>query len=389
MLKEATAIYSDNENGNVLKDHLKHGILVTDGQLQDVQDHILFFSNDLDNLSFYRKNKEALQGKNVYMKLDDIDSFLLCESTIHFFNLNEMTARKYWQEYHLLSYFQEKGRVVKIAIIGFSSLGRQILNYGLLNNIYDIDQEIEYHIWGDSCLYEHLQEHVDLMNKDRIIYEGNHWVDDLQKLVRMDRIIITEEDQMDLLQTLLYLCDDTEIHYYNSKDIELEEIFRSEKLRSFGSMGLLTEENIKRDVLGRAAKELNYKYASLYGNISSDIAKKEEEMEEQWELLDGFTKGSNIASVDYHKIRKLILEKARKENREVSVDHLGRMEHIRWCRYLYLNHWIYGKPENGKAKDAKRRIHVCLVPYEELTKEDQEKDYESVKILLELMPIRG
>ena len=383
--KGATAVYSDNEYGNILKDNLHQGILVTDGRLRDVQDHILLFSKDIDNLNFYQRNQKALQGKNVYIQLNEMDSFLLRENSICFFHINEIIARKYWKEHHLLSYFENGNHTVRIAIIGFSSLGQQLLNYGLLNNIYDLEQQIEYHIWGESSLYEHMQENMKLMNGDRIIFHKNGWEEEVTQLSSMDRVIVTEENQLKLLQTLMYLCNETEIHYYNSGEAELEKIYRTTGLKSFGCyQEILTEQNIKSDELYRAAKELNYRYACIYGNVSGDREKKEAEMEGQWELLDGFTKGSNIASADYHEIRKLIMKKAQDEKKELSKECLGHMEHIRWCRFHYLNHWNYGVPENGKNKDVGRRIHVCLVPFEELSQEDQKKDYEAVEVLMDL-----
>ena len=38
-------------------------------------------------------------------------------------------------------------------------------------------------------------------------------------------------------------------------------------------------------------------------------------------------------------------------------------------RFYALYNW-----RQGPAKDATRRIHPCLVPYEALTQEDREKD---------------
>ena len=110
-------------------------------------------------------------------------------------------------------------------------------------------------------------------------------------------------------------------------------------------------------------------------------------MEEQWEKLDGFTKGSNIACADYHAIRRMIMRKAREKQMELSIELLGQLEHIRWCRFHYLNHWTYGIPENGKAKDSSQRIHTCLVPFEELSEEERKKDYDAVEVLLDLMPV--
>ena len=108
----------------------------------------------------------------------------------------------------------------------------------------------------------------------------------------------------------------------------------------------------------------------------------------QWRKLNGFTKGSNIASVDYHNIRRQILKKAKEQGISYTNDELGMMEHIRWCRFHYINHWKYGIPDNGKAKDATKRIHICLVPYDELSEIDKKKDYDAVELLLELMPVK-
>ncbi len=382
--KDATAVYSDNENGTILAEQLKRGILVKDGRLRDVENHILLFERDADNLNFYQKNRELLQGKNIYLQLNEIDSFLLKESSVHFFNLFEMVARQYWKSYPLLGYFQKDNKSVKVAIVGFSKLGQQILNFALMYNIYDPAQQIEYHIWGESSLYEHMLENMELMNGDRIFYHKNDWKEEVQIFSSMDRIILTEENQPQLLQAVLYLTGKREVYCYCSGGAPVESIYKKENLISFGNnREILTEENVKSDTVYRAAKELNYRYAVLYGNAAGDPAKKEQEMEEQWQKLDGFTKGSNIVSADYHVIRKLIQAHAKAEGRELTMDELGQMEHLRWCRFHYLNHWKYGVPADGRNKDAALRIHKCLIPYEELTKEEQDKDLESIKVLMD------
>ena len=386
--KGAVAIYCDNEYGKLLAGNVKKGILVKEEKVRDVDEHILFFSDDIKNLNFYQQNEKFFREKKVYIQLNEMDSFLLRQNTIHFFHINEIIARQYWREHHLLPYLNGEKFSVKIAVVGFGELGQNILNYGLLNNIYDLDQQIEYHIWGNSCLYEHSMEGMDLMNGDRIIYHGENWQEQIQQFIEMDRIIITDEPQMELLQTFFYICNDAEIHYYDPGSALLENIYKKEHLVSFGRYtDILTESNIKDEELYHTAKELNYKYACLYGSVSGEADKKETEIEEQWELLDGFTKGSNIASADYHEIRRLLLTKAKKERKELPIEQLGRMEHIRWCRFHYLNHWSYGVPENGKNKDAVRKIHVCLLPFDKLTKEDQKKDYDAVEVLLGLMPV--
>ena len=67
-----------------------------------------------------------------------------------------------------------------------------------------------------------------------------------------------------------------------------------------------------------------------------------------------------------------------------NKDLLSELEHIRWCRYHYLNNWKFGIPENGKAKDPQNRIHSLLVPNNQLSEGEQEKDRENVRLLREL-----
>ncbi len=66
--------------------------------------------------------------------------------------------------------------------------------------------------------------------------------------------------------------------------------------------------------------------------------------------------GSNISAADYHLVRLDMLKamglpaSAEKLPGE-TLELLAQLEHMRWCRYHYLNNWAFGQPENGKRKD--------------------------------------
>lgn len=85
---------------------------------------------------------------------------------------------------------------------------------------------------------------------------------------------------------------------------------------------------------------------------------------------------SNIASADYHEIRLMIMKA---DNSYEINDSISELEHIRWCRFHYLNHWKY-----GGTKDTGRRIHPCLLPFSGLNKDDKSKDAEGIKVLLKI-----
>lgn len=383
MYSDSTVVYSDNEAGNLLLGTLKHGIHADNTAIKEGKDHVIMFSNDVDNLNFYQTHRRYLENHKVYMRLEQMDSFLLKESNVHFFNTNEIVARQYWKKRNLVEYLTLDSMKVDIAIIGFGTLGQRMLHYGLLNNIYSINQQITYHIFGDSKLYEQVYPAFPMTNNDKIVFHGVDWKDDFAIFSKMERVILTEAPDLEIVQNLLYTCKNTQIDYFSKGNIVLEDVYKTDLLYGYGKAeDIYTEENIKSNQLYQAAMELNYKYACLYGNANQE--NKNLAMQQEWDVLDGFTKGSNIASADYHEIRKLAMARVKELGGELTKMQLARGEHIRWSRFHYLNHWTYGVPENGKNKDPQKKIHVCLVPFEELPETEKQKDVEAVELLLEL-----
>ena len=384
--EDSTAVYGDSESARTAASLLSGGTFVSDRILGNAKNHVLMFEDDVKNLDFYQDHESELISGKVYMKLEQIDSSLLKENHLRFFNVNEIICRNYWKKRNLLPYLQNGNIEVEIAIIGFDELGQKLLTYGLMNNIYTPSQKIVYHIFGDSDLYENIYKDFPMMNQDRVIYYGKAWEKCIDVLRKMKRIIVTEEEKLKLLQSLISTCPDVEIDYYSKEGPILEHVFKTEELHSFGyTEEIYTDDNIKKDALYRLAKELNYRYVCMYGSVEEKD--KEKAMEEEWEKLDGFTKGSNIASADYHTIRVKLMKCLAEEGKELTKDELSEAEHIRWSRFHFIHHWSYGIPENGKNKDAFHKIHKCLVPYDELPQNERDKDYEAIQLLLEMQPV--
>jgi hypothetical protein len=360
---------------------------------------VLLFAKDVDNLTFYEKHAEQLKpGSKVYIRLEKIESKLLKKSDVYHFNVNEIIARTYWQERSLQKYLKNGTMKVKIAILGFDSLGQNLLDYGLMNNVYSLNQSIAYHVWGDSLLYRNLLGDFDKMNGDTITFHEGDWRESLEQLKEFDRIIVAQDADVELLQALLYLSCNAEIDFYNPEGVDLPKLYMGDKLTEFGMLkDVLTEEMIKTDKLYRDAKEVNYNYAVMYdesGQYTWECPNKEELMEAAWQELDGFTKGSNVACADYHKIRLLVMEAQGMRYETLSksdMEQLAEMEHIRWSRYHYVNHWHYGTfedmPENGKGgrklKNPAKRLHTGLILYKDLTEETKQKDRDAIQVMFE------
>jgi serine phosphatase RsbU (regulator of sigma subunit) len=63
-----------------------------------------------------------------------------------------------------------------------------------------------------------------------------------------------------------------------------------------------------------------------------------------------------------------------------EVETMARVEHIRWCWDKILNGWFY-----GKTRDNRKKIHPSIVPYEDLSESEKEKDRELIRMIPALL----
>ncbi|MBQ1948042.1 MAG: hypothetical protein II359_05480 [Clostridia bacterium] len=364
---DSIALYGDAEMKTMAKANMKHAIIARDNEPIDAKSHMIMFGTDEKCLEFYKKNKEKLHGE-VFIKLEKNDILTASLDDVKFFNFCEITARSFWQDYDIRRVIHE-GKM-KIAIVGSDVLARKILAYGLLNNVYSLSQEIEYHVFSNNHLFEEAHSDFETLNSDRILYRDNQSTQRLLEIASADRIIITDLQDNEVMSEIVKMTKG-EIYCFDPNSTFVN-IFEYEKIYPFGQYtALITEKNIRH--FNQLAKELNYQYAVAYAENPATI-------EEAWDKLDTFTKGSNIAAMDYHKIRLIVMRETGKSEADEA---LSEMEHIRWCRYHFINHWKYGETANGK-KDRENKIHPCLKPYSELKREDQIKDKEGIQVLLAL-----
>lgn len=365
MYKDATAVYSRSEAGEMLKERLPHAALCKDKFLNRFKEHIIMLDEDEETLCFYQKHKEKFRGKKVYLCLKEIDQNLL-EGNFEaiFFNVNDVIARSFWKKERIWDR-TKGGEVWQAAILGFESLGQELLYYGLLLNLFSLEQQVYYHVFGESRLYQASHCSFRPMNQDRVIFHGQEYYDSWEVLEQMDHIVVAAAFDIESIQALLCRCKKAKISYYSPKSGKLEEFIGFGRLEAFGrDEDVYTEKNIKTDVTYRRAKEVHARYA--FGEEGA----QEWQKEESFGKLDGFTKGSNISVADY----KEVVQKIRKEGGLAMTEReLAELEHIRWCRYHFLNHWDYGVLPDGKLKDPVQKIHSCLCPFGRLPEAEKKK----------------
>lgn len=366
---DSTAIYTDSPRGVMLAETCRHGYISRSenrSRVEKTKDHIIMYSDDLKNLSFYTEHAAEFSGKRVFILLNRVDMFLMnsaISSNVHFININDIIGRKYWREHGLYDDICTGGnKSYRIALIGFREIGKAIFKYGYLNNIYDPKQKIEYHIWGCSANDIKFLESLNFGNGDSVVIHDDEHRDELDVLVTMNRIIIADGDVISILQDLLYENLELNIHCFSEEGSAFTNFFKSDSISSFGDISdIMTEEAIKEEKLYAEAKLVNYDYFLNYSNspLPDDY---ESGAENEWKKISCFNRGSNIARADYYHIEKKLTGNG------TDTDTLCRLEHLRWCRYLYYNRWTY-----GTSKNENHRTHPLLVPYDSLSAADRGK----------------
>lgn len=96
--------------------------------------------------------------------------------------------------------------------------------------------------------------------------------------------------------------------------------------------------------IARVAHEVNRAYCESQGDFS----------QLNWEEAPEWQRDSAIAGVELHMANNVGPEKS----------------HENWREHKLADGWVY-----GPAKDPEKKQHPCMVPFEELPKEQQAKDF--------------
>ena len=341
--------------------------------------HMILFSSDSESLKFYKDHENELLQKKVYLGLRELESGLLKEiRNVRVFDINGSIARLLWKK---IALWDKDEKTLKkefnIVIYGNDPLAQQILSVGLQQYLYSQNQRIRYHFISDNPSFQIRHKDINLMNEDKICYYKTSDSEIWNIVSQADIVILTQKENLDLLQTMAVRANNGTIYYYSPKEGDAADYVSfgnssSENMIPFGrEKEIFKDENIRQSDLVKSAIELNGRYMGI---ISKTERKKE------WNKLNGFLKASNISAADYGQIMKKLADKP--SQGRITEEELAKLEHIRWCRFHFLNYWKYGIPEDGKNKDEAKRIHKDLMEYGDLSPEEKEKDRENVRMFL-------
>ena len=381
--RDSVAVYGDHALYLALKKRCR----VTEGAESLLPAHrYLFFGGEEENLDSYLRFREKLKNREVTLRCSSLRTQDVRDSRLHLFSAEETAARLFWRQADMITLFNRKGPALDVALVGFGALGEEVLTWGLQSNIFSPDQRITWHVFGSDGSFAALHPCLSQIG-DPVVFYGTPWQENLPVLEKADRVLVCgQEDQLALTQRLMSVLPGKTIDVFAVRKERFSLCEDAERLRLFDwKEEALTPENIFDAATLKRAKAINLRYAHLYRRVPETP----ENMESEWARLDAFGRYSNISCADYHEIRLQMLRAWGAEENAASLsaerlELLGKLEHIRWCRYHFLNNWTCGDPGQGNRKDPARKIHRDLVPWAELDRGEKEKDRENIRLLLSL-----
>ena len=388
MLYDSVAVYGPEAESAVLLSQLGVRGIRGNDTLLPARNYILLDSQE-KNLAFYETHKASLRSAQIYLRCDSVPAQSVTFPNIHLIKPAEITARLFWKSDELMTTAEDKNYQLNIVFIGFGELGEELLYWGLQNNIFSPEQEICYHIFGDASTF--LASHPMLKEmKDPVIMHDEKWQNETALLAKADLVLVMPQENRTTLETtvcqILSLIHGKVITVFTDVPVILSILDGQTYLQIINvSEQTLRVENIMQNDLIYNAMLVNMRYTHIYNNIPET----EENARIEWEKLNGFLRYSNISAADYHEIRKMMLQRMHvkpdgTDLQDKQLELLAELEHMRWCRYHWLNNWQYGEPESGRLKDEARCIHKDLVPFKMLPDSEKEKDKDTVRVMLGL-----
>lgn len=364
---DSIAVYCDDDTKLSFQEGAgRHVVYPGREFVPNAKSQIILFDTDDESLKFYEENKRKFANKKVYIGLRELDYGLMREKTkVSFYDIDGAIARNLWKKIALWKDAKHEGQYT-ISICGTGHLGRNVLEQALLMNLYAKEQKITYNFIGDNDVWSAVHQDFQIENGDQIHFFHSDEEHLCERLKQSDYVIVAMKASIEQIQALGSICDKSKIYYYAPQAGGACEHLAFTNLTAYGSNEeIYTDENILGNKLIDEAMQENFDYMQNSGKIEAGATK-----ESEWKKLSGFLKWSNISSSDYgHILRELM--KADRDEKE-----LAELEHIRWCRFHYLNHWQYGEIRNEQL-----RIHTCLKEFGQLDEKQREKDLRVVRKL--------
>ncbi len=330
----------------------------------------LFFLNE-ENGTNYAQALEVLPlGHPVYCRTEQAPD--RCPDGLTLFNRYACCARDYWRCQPLNS------RETQVVLIGDGHYAWELLEQGLLVNVFGPERSVCYHVFGDwedfRCCHPHLGVTLavdeDRPGLDRLYFHRESWNADAKLLTGAHRVILCADDPQENMSVLRklrrYFPISANVHLRSERPVIGETVFGTAEQ-------IFTAENVMASNLTMAARTMHQIYRE-----SSDTPVPE------WKELSEFSRQSNLAAADHLQIKVRILLQdetitapsaeqmktaCQRFAEDPERDRYRLIEHQRWMRFHSLLGWRY-----GPVRDNAARVHPLMVPFADLSLAEQIKD---------------
>lgn len=352
----SAAVYSDRELHLAENDRI-HFLYAGERLQKHCKTHLILFSSDEENLRFYEKHKQAFSGRKVYIGLRELEQGLTeLAPDVTVFDINQAAARQLWKK---ISLWNSGCTTPKVVIYGGGTLASTVLSVGLQLNLFDSNQKVQYTLVAEHPAFCIRHPDFSTMNGDTIRYVSPAQEDAWQFIREADYVIAAEQVSPETLQSLAVQTYHGKLYCYAPEEGSACEWLAFHKPIPFGQNSeLLTADTICGETLVQNARALHESYCRQNPGQAAP-----------WETLSGFLKCSNISSADFNQVIAQLPD-------SVSDEDTARLEHIRWCRFHFLNYWR--KSEPGAPKNTALRLHPDLISYDDLPEKEREKDMISI-----------
>lgn len=339
--------------------------------------------DETENYLFWERNHERLEYTPVYIRSRCLPSYSASDPMLRLFCPEETAARLFWPERCLFELSNGCEHRMRIVFLGFGRLGEELLYSAMLCNIFSPEQHIEYHVFGDCSVFTAARTGLAEIG-DAVVEHTEPWHKSLPLLEEAQAVIVLEQNgQLELLKNLLLALRRREIDVFDAGGGEYELLPGRERLSLFAwrERAFSLKQIFSDAALGRA-RHINLRLARR----DAKTEETPERLRERWYELDAFMRRERISQAVYHGIRlKMLGVIGTPPDAAVMppelLERLASLEHMRRCRYYYLNNHTAASPEAGMAEDPLHR-NAQLIAYDALPDEEKEHARETVRTLL-------
>lgn len=315
---------------------------------------------------------------------------------LHFFNIHKMVARHFFHKLLLDLEKDQKRHLNKIIFIGFGNFAKALLLQALRIFHMHPQQAPQIAIYSpqaamDASLFEERYPMAHKIGDIRFHpFQGA-----FQPLIEEQQLLEADDSSL-----VIHAFDDDETNLNHALELMqktsacsfpmytlnaegkglrnlLEQSQDKERIRFFGGMEeTCTLEFITGERQDKLAQAIHDDYQKLISGEASESSR----YTSNWSSLSEDAKDANRTQADHIPVKLLLagipLAITTPNNIQFSpeqIEELAIIEHKRWMAHRYLYGWDYGPTRNDQLK-----LHPSLVPWEEISEAEKQKDRDTV-----------